>query len=212
MHTKPSCLAPLSSSMWRLFAFAATLGLAGCTPLETEAVSSETAFFERLNGLCDGQAYAGTLVSNDAADADFKGADMRMGPAICDGDLIRIPFVVGEDRSRTWEVRRTEDGIRLKHDHRHKDGTEDVLTQYGGDSDATGSSGQQDFPADAETKTLFIREGIEVSTQNTWSLEIEPNDMFVYQMRRPERLFRVEFDLTRSVDAPPPPWGLAPVE
>ena len=209
---KPSCPAPLSSSMQKSLAFLAALSLSGCAALETEAVSSETVFFERLNGLCDGQAYAGTLVSNDAADADFKGADMHMGPAMCDGDLIRIPFMVGEDRSRTWEVRRTAEGIRLKHDHRHKDGTEDVLTQYGGDSDATGSAGQQDFPADAETKALFIRENIEVSTQNTWSLEIEANELFVYQMRRPDRLFRVEFDLTRAVEAPPPPWGQVPVE
>ena len=190
----------------------AVLSLTGCATLETETGAPETAFFERLNGLCNGQAYAGTLVSNDAADADFKGADMRMGPAICDGDLIRIPFVVGEDRSRTWEVTQTENGIRLKHDHRHKDGTEDVLTQYGGDSDASGNIGQQDFPADAETKALFIRENIEVSTQNTWSLEIEPNELFVYQMRRPERLFRVEFDLTRPVEAPLPTWGQVPIE
>ena len=188
------------------------LCLAGCASSFTPSSESESAFFERLSALCDGKAYAGILVSDDAADADFKGADMRMGPATCDAEMIRIPFAVGEDRSRTWEVSRTEAGVRLKHDHRHKDGTEDVLTQYGGDSDATGSTSQQDFPADAETKALFIRENIEVSTQNTWSLEVEPGSIFVYQMRRPERLFRVEFDLTRSVEAPPPPWGKVPIE
>lgn len=188
------------------------LFLAGCASSLTPASEPESAFFERLSALCDGKAYAGVLVSDDAADADFKGADMRMGPATCDAEMIRIPFAVGEDRSRTWEVSRTEAGVRLKHDHRHKDGTEDVLTQYGGDSDATGSTSQQDFPADAETKALFIRENIEVSTQNTWSLEVEPGSIFVYQMRRPERLFRVEFDLTQSVETPPPPWGKVPIE
>ena len=196
----------------RGFAFIPALCLAGCTSFIAPVSGPQETFFERLSTLCDGQAYAGVLVSNDAADADFKGADMRMGPAICDPEMIRIPFAVGEDRSRTWEVSRTEAGVRLKHDHRHKDGTEDVLTQYGGDSDATGSTSQQDFPADAETKALFIRENIEVSTQNTWSLEIEPGSIFVYQMRRPERLFRVEFDLTQSVEAPPPPWGKVPIE
>ena len=196
----------------RLFVFIPALSLAGCAILSAPTNQPEPAFFERLSTLCDGQAYAGTLVSNDAADADFKGADMRMGPATCDADMIRIPFAVGEDRSRTWEISRTESGIRLKHDHRHKDGTEDVLTQYGGDSDETGSISQQDFPADAETKALFIRENIEVSTQNTWSLEVEPETLFVYQMRRPERLFRVEFDLTEPVEAPPPTWGKAPIE
>jgi len=196
----------------RTLALIPTLCLAGCASLSSSPIATDSVFFDRLTALCDGQAYAGSLVSNDAVDADFKDAELRMGPAICDGDVIRIPFTVGDDRSRIWEISRTQTGLRLKHDHRHKDGSEDVLTQYGGDSDATGSIGQQDFPADEETKALFIRENIEVSTQNTWSLEVDPGTRFVYQMRRPERLFRVEFDLTQSVEAPPPPWGKAPIE
>jgi len=31
--------------------------------------------------------------------------------------------------------------------------------------------------------------------------------MFAYELSRPGRLFRVEFDLTVSVPPPPPPWG-----
>lgn len=38
-------------------------------------------------------------------------------------------------------------------------------------------------------------------------MEIEPGDRFVYELSRPNRLFRVRFDLTRAVPAPPPPWG-----
>ncbi|MEM7639422.1 MAG: hypothetical protein AAF269_10180 [Pseudomonadota bacterium] len=186
------------------------LVLAGCSGGGDAAPSAE--YFERLTQLCDGQAYAGRLVSNDEADADFQNIEMTIGPASCTGLMVRIPFRVGEDRSRTWEVTRTTDGIRLKHDHRHRDGTEDVLTQYGGDSDDSVTSGRHDFPADQETKDLFIREGIEVSTQNTWSVEIEPGQLFAYQMSRPNRLFRVEFDLTEATDLPPPPWGEAPVE
>ena len=137
---------------------------------------------------------------------------MRMGPATCDGNTILIPFAVGEDRSRTWVITRTLEGIRLKHDHRHRDGTEDAVTQYGGDSDETGSIGAQDFPADDETKELFVREGLDVSIQNTWRVEIAPGEQFTYQMSRPERMFRVEFDLTQPVEAPPPTWGAAPIE
>ncbi len=186
------------------------LVVAGCSGGGDAAPSAE--YFERLTQLCDGQAYAGRLVSNDEADADFQNIEMTIGPASCTGLMVRIPFRVGEDRSRTWEITRTTDGIRLKHDHRHRDGTEDVLTQYGGDSDDNITSGRHDFPADQETKDLFIREGIEVSTQNTWSVEIEPGELFAYQMSRPNRLFRVEFDLTEATDLPPPPWGEAPVE
>jgi hypothetical protein len=184
--------------------------LAACASPEPPA--PEARYFERLSALCNGEAYAGELVSNDAADADFQSADMRMGPATCEGNTILIPFTVDDDRSRTWVITRTVDGVRLKHDHRHRDGSKDAVTQYGGDSDGTGTIGAQDFPADTETKELFVREGIEVSTQNTWRVEIEPDAQFTYQMSRPERLFRVEFDLTRPVDAPPPTWGAAPIE
>ena len=184
--------------------------IAGCTA--TEPPSPEARYFERLSALCNGQAYAGKLVSTDAVDADFQTADMRMGPATCDGNTILIPFAVGEDRSRTWVMTRTLDGVRLKHDHRHRDGTEDAVTQYGGDSNDNGSVGAQDFPADAETKDLFAREGLDVSIQNIWRVEITPGEQFTYQMSRPERLFRVEFDLTQPVEAPPPTWGAAPIE
>ncbi|MEO1552326.1 MAG: hypothetical protein AAFR82_00220 [Pseudomonadota bacterium] len=188
----------------------AALAIASCSGSGDATPSAE--YFERLAQLCDGQAYAGRLVSNDEADADFQGVEMTMGPASCTGLMVRIPFRVGEDRSRTWEITRTPDGIRLKHDHRHRDGTEDVLTQYGGESDGEHTVRQHDFPADQETKDLFIREGIEVSTQNTWSVEIEPGEVFAYQMSRPNRLFRVEFDLSEPTALPPPPWGEMPVE
>ena len=56
----------------------------------------------------------------------------------CDLAEIRIPFHVGEDRSRTWVMTPTSVGLRLKHDHRHEDGSEDEVTQYGGDTRGTG--------------------------------------------------------------------------
>lgn len=178
----------------------------GAAPPDPEAL-----YFERLSGLCNGEAYAGKLVSDDAVDADFRTARMIMGPATCEGLTVRIPFAVNDDRSRTWVITRTEDGLRLKHDHRHEDGNADVLTQYGGDSTSDGSAARQDYPVDEETRALFIAQEIEVSTQNTWTVAIEPGETFAYQMRRPERLFRVEFDLTAPVEAPPPPWGVAPI-
>lgn len=193
----------------RQIVFTAAIALSACGPVATEP-TPDSLFFERINGLCDGQAYAGRLVSDDAVDADFKSAIMVMGPATCDRLTVRIPFAVDEDRSRTWVISQTANGLRLKHDHRHEDGTEDVLTQYGGDS-SSGTSAWQDFPVDEETRALFIDQDIEVSTQNTWTVAIEPGEMFAYQMRRPERLFRVEFDLSTPVEAPPPPWGVAPI-
>ncbi|MEM1088352.1 MAG: hypothetical protein AAGH90_11530 [Pseudomonadota bacterium] len=169
-------------------------------------------WFESLSSLCGQGAFAGTLVSTDEADAGFRDAELIVGPAVCGEDQIRLPLAVGEDRSRTWVISKLANGYQLKHDHRHKDGTEDALTQYGGMAYGTGRTDWQQFPVDEETRTLFVREQIEVSNLNTWGMQIQPGALFAYQMWRPERNFRIEFDLTEQVDAPPPPWGVEPVE
>ena len=79
------------------------------------------------------------------------------------------------------------------------DGTPDSLTLYGGDTSAAGTANRQEFPVDAESKALFEREGRSVSLTNVWAIEIEPGRAFVYELSRPNRLFRVKFDLTRPI-------------
>jgi hypothetical protein len=78
---------------------------------------------------------------------------------------------------------------------------------YGGDTSDAGTATRQEFPEDAESKALFEREGLAASLGNVWALEIEPGVRYAYELARPGRLFRVEFDLTRPVAAPPAPWG-----
>jgi hypothetical protein len=84
---------------------------------------------------------------------------------------------------------------------------------YGGDTATPGSATRQDFPVDAESIALFIREGRAVSTTNTWTIEHRKGRLFAYGLARPAagnnpaRRFRVEFDLTKPVPAPPAPWG-----
>lgn len=166
------------------------------------------AFFSALGALC-GQAYAGALVVADARDRETFAGTPVAHVRECSDEEIRIPLHVGEDRSRTWIVSRVDGGLRLKHDHRHRDGSEDRLTQYGGDSlDAgSGTATRQAFPADADSKTLFLQAGLTASVDNIWALEVEPGERLAYELRRPDRHFRVEFDLTRPVAAPPAPWG-----
>ena len=180
--------------------------LGGCaTPAAVE--DPQARFFARLAALC-GKAFEGRIASPPAeADAAFAGKRLTMHVRSCTDDEIRIPFHVGEDRSRTWVVSRTGAGLRLKHDHRHADGGEDRLTQYGGDTAAAGTAARQEFPADDFSKALFVREKLQASTTNLWAMEIEPRGSFAYELRRPGRFFRVEFDLGRAVPAPPPPWG-----
>ena len=166
------------------------------------------AFMSSLARLC-GQAFAGRVTANEPrADSDpFEGKALVMHVRECGPDEIRVPFHVGEDRSRTWVITRTASGLRLKHDHRHEDGTPDALTMYGGDSRDAGTATRQEFPADAESKALFEREGLTASIGNVWAVEIETGARYAYELARPGRLFRVEFDLTRPVAPPPPPWG-----
>ena len=164
-------------------------------------------FFANLSTLC-GKAYEGRIASPPvAADASFAGKRLVMHVRECTADTIQVPFYVGNDRSRTWVVSRTTTGYRLKHDHRHEDGSEDKVTQYGGDSVTPGAAVRQEFPADAFTKALLVREGNVAGVNNVWAVEVESGRVFAYELRRPGRFFRVDFDLSRPVSPPPPPWG-----
>ena len=156
-----------------------------------------------------GRAYAGRITANEPATPNdpFVGKALILHVRDCAPGELRIPFHVGDDRSRTWIVTRTGDGLRLKHDHRHEDGSADVLTMYGGDTVAPGSATRQEFPVDADSRALFEREGLKASVDNTWAIEIGPDAKFVYELARPGRLFRVEFDLARPVPIPPTAWG-----
>jgi len=158
--------------------------------------------FDRLSALC-GKAFEGRIVSPPAAaDASFAGQRLVMHVRECSPTTIRIPFHVGDDHSRTWVITRTATGLRLKHDHRHRDGSEDKVTQYGGDSIVPGTAIRQEYPADAFTKALLVREGNVAGANNVWAVEVHSGRTFAYELRRPGRFFRVEFDLTRPVDGP----------
>lgn len=172
------------------------------------APSPQDAFMENLNALC-GQSFAGQVVSDDPRDADWAKETLIMHVRDCDESRVAIPLHVGADRSRTWIISKTDTGLRLKHDHRHKDGSEDVLTQYGGDTTASGSATAQAFPADAFSKNLFVRENIPDSANNVWSVDVS-SEQFTYQLNRDGRHFKAEFDLTKPVKTPPPAWGYRP--
>ncbi len=189
-----------------LTAAAGALVLSACTspepaaPVADAQANPQDAFFANLSALC-GQTFEGEVATNDPLDADFMGQRLIMTVRDCSDSEIRIPFHVGEDRSRTWVVTRTDNGLRLKHDHRDPDGTEHVLTQYGGDTANAGTVERQEFPVDQESINLFTREDRTVSNTNVWALEVHPERQFAYELRRENRHFRVEFDLAEPVAA-----------
>ena len=177
------------------------LFFAACT---TSAPSrAGDAFWNALQPYCN-QAFEGTLVEGtEASDRSFGEQRMVMHVRSCTAEEIRIPFHVGENRSRTWVITRTSNGVRLKHDHRHEDGTPDRITQYGGDTRPGDDDLTLEFYADAHTAAL-----IPAAAPNIWTLSVEPGRTFSYALRRETtgRRFRVAFDLTKPVTPPPPPW------
>lgn len=165
----------------------------------------ESQFWSLLQEHC-GEAFEGALTT--AA----EGFDMLDGSERlivhfreCSDFEIRLPFHIEEepdtwDRSRTWVFfNHSEDGLELRHDHRHEDGTEEDNTWYGGDA-IEGETHWQRFVYPPRTEEMGVFMG--------WRVEIHPGKRYTYgTMRGDEWTFRVDFDLTEPVEAPPPPWG-----
>jgi hypothetical protein len=187
----------------------AAAALAGCglaigpPPQQRAAMRpvEQEAFWQRLTQLC-GKAFEGRMTQGTApGDSVFTQNPLTMHVRDCGASEVRIPFQIGPDASRTWIVSRVDGGLRLKHDHRHEDGTEDRVSRYGGDTRAAGTAARQEFPADSFTAAL-----LPVAAANVWALEVEPGRAFAYELTRrgTDRRFRVEFDLARPI-APPTP-------
>lgn len=166
-------------------------------------------FLVRIAEHC-GQAFTGRVVVDRPAAVDdpFAGKELVMHVRDCAEGEIKIPFHVGDDRSRTWVLTRTATGLRLAHDHRHEDGSPDEVTGYGGETVTPGTLRRQEFPVAGDSIATFERAGLAASVTNVWAIEIEPGEHFLYELSRPGgRLFQAEFDLTSPVSVPPVAWG-----
>ena len=169
---------------------AITLGACATGP-----TADQRAFFDNLCAM-QGRTYEGRAVYASTPDDPFLSARLVMHVESCEGGVLRVPFRVGEDRSRTWIITRGDKGLLLKHDHRDPDGTLHDLTNYGGWATDDGTPSLQRFAADDDTARMLP----EAST-NVWTMEIDAErNVFVYDLRRHDRpRFRAEFDLSRPV-------------
>lgn len=164
---------------------------------------------ERLAELC-GQAFQGKVLVGPEDDP-WRSANLIMHVRDCSDKQLKIPLHYDDNRSRIWVVSRSGSSLSLKHDHRHEDGSEDEVTQYGGQSEpADGAWGDRDvaFPADAETIALFTERGMLGSTGNVWHMALD-GDTFIYRLTRADGSdFQVGFNLTEPVDAPLSAWDI----
>jgi hypothetical protein len=166
-----------------------------------QSPSGAMEFWRTLKTYC-GKAFEGELVTNTPDDS-WKGKRIVMHVRSCEDNRIRIPLMVGDDRSRTWVLTWMDGRILLKHDHRHEDGSPDQITMYGGQATSSGLAHMQVFPADQETCDRLPR-----AATNVWWMTLT-DEVFTYNVRRldSEVFFSIKFDLTKHFPAPEAPWG-----
>ncbi|MFY8206282.1 MAG: hypothetical protein ACOVKN_04520, partial [Arenimonas sp.] len=134
------------------------------------SIPTHDAFFDAIRRHC-GKAFEGKVSIDNPASPGFEGR-LVMHVRKCSDTQLQIPFHVGEDRSRTWLISKTGSGLQLKHDHRHKDGSSDKSTMYGGHTLDAGWATVQSFPADQYSKELFTAAGNPQSNGNTWQMYV----------------------------------------
>jgi hypothetical protein len=184
-----------------LLCSALAIGLFSCTGKTQQAAvaltpqDAQAAFFSKLSALC-GKSFEGVAVFPDDPAEPFRNARLLMYVQTCKDGELRIPFLVDEDKSRTWVLTVTPEGLLFKHDHRHADGTPDEVTNYGGLAAPGGSAFLQRFPADGFTAKL-----LPAAATNEWTMRLsEDGKQFSYILKRHgEMRFQADFDLTKAV-------------
>ena len=149
---------------------------------ETSRLENQDVFFARISALCGARFEGQSVFPEDPGDG-FRDQLLVAVIETCNADEIRIPFIVGEDHSRTWILKKTDDGLQLKHDHRHANGTADEVTLYGGTTNGSGTQQTQSFPADAYTASL-----IPEAASNEWFLSLSKDNVEItYYLERHDK-------------------------
>ncbi len=205
MKIQPTASPILSTFICLMLLFS----LAGCNGEEAPERPEQLPFdqfFEALAEHC-GNAYPGSLTLEPEGDEMLTGTELLIVHfRECDENRLKLPFHIeieeddSWDRSRTWIFTRHEEGLELRHDHRRPDGSDDEPTMYGGYSVDEGTASRQEFKSvpRSEEEGEFLG----------WRVEIIPGERYTYgTIRGDEWTWRVDFDLSESVDSPPAPWG-----
>ena len=166
---------------------------------EKAAPSADThaEFFKTFKKL-EGKTFIGKEVFAAEGVSSWADKELVMHVRECNDTIVYIPFRVGKNTSRTWMIMMEEGKkLRLRHDHRHADGTPEDLTMYGGYATDKGTANQQFFPADDFTSTMLERIG-----DNEWSITFsEDLSTYSYALSKAGELkIQVDFDLTKPVE------------
>jgi len=172
--------------------------------LEGDGLSDEQlAFWDNIRAHC-GNAYEGDLADATPFYQTFDAEQIRIHVRDCTETLTHISLHINDDHSRNLMLTKEEGTLLLKHDHRHEDGTEEEITQYGGFAPKPGLENRQIFWADDHTADILPDR-----SDNFWFLDIMDENTLAYGVHWPKHgnSIRMEFDISEPVEAPPAPWG-----
>ena len=160
---------------------------------EFEKTVNDT-FYERFRELV-GEKFSGHQVYIREDMESWSDLELVMYVREFHHNVIYIPFRVGDNTSRTWTLYREADSrIRLRHDHRHDDGSPEDLTLYGGYTSHGSDEYTQIFPADAYTCNM-----LQAICDNEWTMMFNKDlTTFSYILKKAgELIFQADFDLTK---------------
>ncbi len=191
-------------ALHRLLVIFFVLALTACAGVSTQSSTSskptstkQDQFFTNLRALC-GKSFAGALASRDPADQARFAGGLTMQVRDCSDTSITIPFGDASGQTRQWIISRTPTGLTLKHLHLSKDGRPERISGYGGTTGDTGTAQRQTFFIDEFSRRLFSQNQLESSLDNSWAIEIKPNRVLAYELIRPDKRLRLEFDLRQA--------------
>ena len=177
-----------------------------CAAPQPEPITASDAWFGALSQHC-GNAYAGKLTYEPEGDDMLTGTEtLIVHFRECSDSLIKAPFHIElEDaqdwnRSRTWIFTKHADNLELRHDHRNPDGTDDEVTMYGGFSRDEGTAIRHEFKSEPRSLESGVFRG--------WRIEVVPGVRYTYgTIQDTTWTWRIDFDLSTPIEAPPAPWG-----
>jgi hypothetical protein len=168
-----------------------------------ELAPEQRTFWDNIQEHC-GNAYQGILADATPYYEPFEAGQIIIHVRDCTDTLTHISLHIDDDHSRNLLLTKVDGTLRLKHDHRYEDGTEEEITQYGGDAPAPGLETRQIFEADEHTTEILPDR-----FDNFWFIDIMDEETLAYGVHWPKHghSIRLEFDISTPVDEPPAPWG-----
>lgn len=177
--------------------------------IDAAARAAYAEFWNALLDHCD-RAYAGRVEDAEPADLPWHGETLVMHVRRCTPAQIDIAISVGENRSQTWQLIRTAQGLSMRHDLRFPDGTATALSGWRGDAQADADPKRLRFVPDAAARALFEDHSREDLLESEWTLELDPERGLSYAIQTAKQRYRIVFSFDARLPPPDEHWGDAP--